>query len=62
MIRKYVFGNPFETEAVVMEMENSDGLPEFGEFSLENGFSFTCTMEKDDIVYGLGEANRGINK
>ena len=62
MIRKYVFGKPFETDAVVMEMENRDGLPEFGEISLENGFSFTCTMEKDDIVYGLGEANRGINK
>ena len=34
MIRKYVFGKPFETEAVVMEMENSEGMPEFGEIFL----------------------------
>lgn len=64
MIRKYVYGDPFETEAVVKEMETERGneAPEVGQVSLEGGFSFSYQMADDDIVYGLGEANRGLNK
>ena len=28
----------------------------------EEGFSFTYRMNEDDIIYGVGESNRGINK
>lgn len=62
MIRKYVFGNPFNTEAIVKEVEKAEGMPSYGTISTEEGFSFTYEMEDDDIVYGLGESNRGLNK
>ncbi len=61
-MRKYVYGEPFETEAVVKDIEISEGNVAYGEVSLEEGFVFTYQMAEDDIVYGLGEANRGINK
>ena len=61
-MRKYVYGEPFETEAVVKDIEISEGNVAYGEVSLEEGFVFTYQMAENDIVYGLGEANRGINK
>ena len=68
MIRKFIYGTPFNTEAVTTEIPCSDGVPTYGTVSTSGspdsgeGFSFTYTMDKDDIVYGLGETNRGINK
>ncbi len=62
MIKKYVYGSPFETEAVVVNMEAAEGIPAYGAISTEDGFSFTCKLDAEDVVYGLGEANRGINK
>lgn len=89
MIRKYVYGEPFETEAVVQEIAaQRDTLPYFqmckigmnedgGEIEqstlasmneaqalavevVKEGFGYS--MDKDTIVYGLGENVRGINK
>ncbi len=62
MIKKYTFGNPIKTESVVVSVEQSQGMPEYGEINLTEGFKFTYNMAPEDIVYGLGEANRGINK
>lgn len=62
MIKKYRFGKPFATEAMVAELSVSEGMPEFGEVSLEEGFSWTYFMGEEDRIYGLGEANHGINK
>lgn len=62
MIRKYRFGKPFETDAVVRELPLSEGMPEVGTISTEDGFCLTYALAKQDIVYGLGESNRGINK
>lgn len=62
MIQKYRFGTPFATEAVVEEIQVSQGKPVYGTVSLEEGFLFSYSMQEGDIVYGLGEANRGINK
>ena len=62
MIRKYIYGTPFETEAVVTDIAQTDGTPAYGAVDTQDGFSFTYIMDEDDIVYGLGEANRGINK
>ena len=62
MIQKYVYGNPIETDAVVTPLPATDGVPSYGNISTEKGFQFCFTMHTDDIVYGLGEANRGINK
>ena len=62
MIHKYIYGTPFETEAVVTDIAQTDGTPAYGAVDTQDGFSFTYIMDEDDIVYGLGEANRGINK
>lgn len=59
MIRKYRFGNPLQTDAVVEKK-----LCEKGELPYlkicENSFSYI--LGKEDVVYGLGEQVRGINK
>ena len=62
MIRKYRYGAPFNTEAVTEEIKTANDAFPYGKISQEEGFSFTYVMEEEDIVYGLGEANRGINK
>ena len=69
MVQKYVFGSPFETEAVTAGPAAAveyTGQAVCGDIpvdiSLENGFACSCQLADTDIVYGLGEANRGINK
>ncbi len=63
MIKKYVFGEPTETGAVELDIEPCEGVVDcFNEIETDEGFIFNYTMNDDDIVYGLGEANRGINK
>ena len=60
MIKKYVFGTPFPTNAVVTEMETAkDKLPFL---ETDNQGTFTYALSENDIVYGLGEQIRGINK
>ncbi len=60
MIKKYVFGKPFPTQATIKEIEAcTDKLPYFE----TNGEGvFTLPLRENDIVYGLGEQVRGINK
>lgn len=68
MICKYIYGAPFDTEAIITDIHQAEGSPAYGTVSTsassdtEENFLFTYTMDADDIVYGLGEANRGINK
>jgi alpha-glucosidase len=62
MIRNYVYGDAFETDAVVTKIQPENGSPAYGTVSTEDGFSFLYEMDPKDVVYGLGEANRGINK
>lgn len=60
MIQKYVYGHPFPTDVVVKEIETAKEPLPF--FETDNQGSFTYTLAEDDIVYGLGEQIRGINK
>lgn len=62
MIWKYKYGHPFETEAVIENIKESEGIPPFVTVDLQQGFRCRYKLSKDDIVYGLGEAARGINK
>ena len=63
MIKKYVYGNPIETGAVVNPVEAStDPIQYLGELEMNGKTIFNYEMESDDIVYGLGEANGGLNK
>ena len=62
MIKKYIFGKPFDTESVIANVPVcEDALPYF-ETDATEGLKFTLKLGKDDAVYGLGEASRGINK
>lgn len=59
MVKKYIFGSVFNTEAVVEDIAvSSDSLPYLG----VHGNDLLYKMSDDDIVYGLGENVRGINK
>ena len=71
MNTRYVFGTPIETEAMITKIEPSffvDGeyltlVPDHSIINeSETGYLFTCTLADKDIVYGLGENVRGINK
>lgn len=62
MIKKYVYGNPIETYAVIEVIQETKGIPEFGRITTDEGFCLTYKMDPTDIVYGLGESVRGINK
>ena len=59
MIRKYRYGEPIETDAVVEKIEETESALDFFE-KIENGF--TKKLGKNERVYGLGEQVRGINK
>lgn len=59
MIKKYRYGEPIETDAVVEKIEETKSALDFFE-KTENGF--TKKLGKNERVYGLGEQVRGINK
>lgn len=54
MINKTIYGEPVDTGAVVLNIEGTkeDSWP----------FAWQYNMDKDDIVFGLGENMHGINK
>ena len=59
MIKKYRYGEPIETDAVVEKIEETKAALDFFE-KTKNGF--TKKLGKNERVYGLGEQVRGINK
>lgn len=61
MVKKYVFGNPADTAAVVEDIHVEKNDIDVLTFN-EQEQSFVYQMKEDTKVYGLGEANRGINK
>ena len=60
--KKICIWRALETEALTENIETEEGKPGYGEICAEDGFSFTYIMDEEDIIYGLGESNRGINK
>ena len=62
MVKKYVYGNPFETEAVVADIQIETGVPDYGKVLAEKEFCYTYILGDKDRIYGLGENVRGINK
>ena len=60
MIKKYVYGNSFPTDAVVESIEKSEDKLPF--FEVNGNGEYVYHLLEDDIVYGLGEQVRGINK
>ena len=62
MIKKYTYGSPFFTGAVVEEIIPEQSAIPYFEVSDAEGIAFEFKMSDKDIVYGFGEAARGINK
>lgn len=63
MIRRYDFGTPINTGAVVRQLptENTP-VPFFAVEEKASSVSFTISLAEDDIIFGLGESLRGMNK
>ena len=62
MLTKYTFGTHVETGAVTAAVKEGEKLPLFAVKAEGTGTRFTYPLGRDDIVYGLGETMRGINK
>ncbi len=63
MIRRYEYGHPIETGAVVRQLPLcTDDMPRFTVEKGEGTVTFRIALEEDDLVFGLGENVRGINK
>ncbi len=66
MIRKYVFGDPIETEAVIAQIPAEPGVFTEDHVRLTAGtegmHAFSYGLADKDRIYGLGENIRGINK
>jgi alpha-glucosidase len=61
MIRRFSFGNLIETEAV-LEKPEAEHWEQEGFILEKSGSQFFYPLSQGDIVYGLGENVRGINK
>ena len=62
MVKKYRIGKPFNTEAVVGNIELSDIKSFPLELSSGEKLVIKFPLDSGDIIFGLGEAVRGINK
>ena len=62
MIKKHIFGTPFDTEAAVLSVEPSAGTPDGFDTAAGEEIVLTRELADDTAIYGLGESVRGINK
>lgn len=62
MIQKKIFGKPFETFAITQNVEEVTEIQYFKVNETTETIEFTYKLSESDIVYGLGETMRGINK
>ena len=63
MIRRFDFGSPMPTGAVVRTLACEKApMPFFQVEAKEGQVSFSLTLDRDDMIFGLGENVRGINK
>ena len=63
MIRRYRYGDPVRTDAIREQVPLTDGAPSpFRAERTEQGVRLSLKLARGEIVYGLGESARGINK
>ena len=61
MIRHYIIGEPIETDSVVLNIPAETG--EIPGFVMDPGAkAIRHRMDREDVIYGLGETVRGMNK
>ena len=63
MIKRYTFGKPIQTEAVVQNLEvQVEALSHLSLKEEDATYVLTYALDAEDCLYGLGEQVRGINK
>ncbi len=63
MIRRYDFGTPFTTDSTVLALPVEAGdVPHFATTRTGAAVTFTLSLDEGDMIFGLGETVRGINK
>ncbi len=63
MIRRYTFGSPIPTDAVILSVPAETGpVPFFSVSRNGNQVLLTRSLQPEDCLFGLGESVRGINK
>ncbi len=63
MIRRYDFGTPWTTGSIVQTVPAEEGaVPCFVTKTEAGRVSFTLPLDEEDMIFGLGETVRGINK
>lgn len=63
MIRKYIFGNPLNTGATVPELPcETEPMPYFSLERNGSSITFRISLGEGEILFGLGEQVRGMNK
>ena len=63
MIRKYTFGSPVPTDAVVLSIPAENGpVPFFSMSGDGEKVILSRNLQAEDCLFGLGESVRGINK
>ena len=64
MIRRYTFGTPLPTDAVVRQIPAEDGAPAVPEAvrGKDGSLSFSLALHPEEVIFGLGQAVRGMDK
>ena len=63
MIRRYDFGTPFPTDSTVLILTpEAAPIPHFTTRQEGTAVSFSLPLSEEDMIFGLGESVRGINK
>ncbi len=63
MIRKYTFGSPIPTGAVLQDVPAESGSIPFFTLDREGKkIILSITLQPDEVIFGLGESVRGMNK
>lgn len=62
MITKYTYGYPFKSDSVVQTIRKSEGPLPYFKVKSDDQLRLTLKLGHDDLIYGLGENIRGINK
>ncbi len=64
MIRKYTFGAPLPTDAVIQKLPaEKDSLPYFTlRYGEDGSVILSLTLHPEEVIFGLGQAVRGIDK
>ena len=64
MIRKFTFGKPLPTDAIVQSLPAEKGsLPYFSAHTGEDGsLTLSLSLHPEEVIFGLGQAVRGMDK